>query len=303
MGVSVKWKLFDALFKYRHVRMYAPDKWMVSWQFHHSLGYDIDWKNPKTFNEKLNWLKVYGREPLYTQLVDKVAVKDYVANKIGEQYIIPTLAVYHSVDEIDIEKLPNRFVLKCNHDSGSVVICKDKKTFNLQAAKEKLDKCLRRDYYLVCREWPYKNVRRCVFAEQYMEDQTFDDLADYKFICINGKPEIMYITVKADDVWENFYDMDFQPINFSHGRKLYSRKPISEPEQFELMKEVTQVLAEDVPNVRIDFYVIKGKLYFSEYTFYDWAGYAKIQPESWDMKLGDLMILPQQRCFGKRIIP
>lgn len=281
-------------FKYKHVRMLMPDKMAIQLQWMQKFGTKLDLRHPKTFNEKLQWLKLYDRNPLYTTLVDKYRVKQWVADKIGEQYVIPTLAVYQSVDEIDLDKLPNQFVLKCNHDSGSVVICRDKANFDLEAAKVKLQKGLSRNFYLQSREWPYKNVKRCIIAEKYIEDNTFDDLVNYKFICINGKPEIMYITVKNDDIWENFYDMDFKQIDFTHGRRKY-KEPIEKPQMFEKMKRIASQLAEDVPNVRVDFYLIENNLYFSEYTFYDWGGFAKIQPQKWDDYLGNILQLVENK--------
>lgn len=277
-------------FVFKHFPNIMPDKWYLQVMWLNNMGYKIDLKHPKTYNEKLQWLKLYDRNSLYTTLVDKYRVKQWVADKIGEEYVIPTLAVYQSVDEIDLNKLPNQFVLKCNHDSGSFVICRDKKHFDLEAAKRKLDKGFKTNFYKIAREWPYKNVKRCIIAEQYLEDKTFGDLVNYKFICINGKPEIMYITVKNDDIWENFYDMDFKQIDFTHGRHVY-KHPIEKPQMFEKMKHVASQLAADVPNVRIDFYVVENKLYFSEYTFYDWGGFAQIQPNKWDEQLGNIMQL------------
>ena len=161
----------------------SPDKWFLQVKFYKCMGNKLDLKHPRTFNEKLQWLKLYDRNPLYTTLVDKYRVKQYVAEKIGEEYIVPTLAVYQSVDDIELDKLPSQFVLKCNHDSGSVVICQDKNRFDLASAKEKLKKALNYNYYLDSREWPYKKIQRCIILEPYLEDNTFHELRDYKFFC------------------------------------------------------------------------------------------------------------------------
>lgn len=264
------------------------DRWFINVKWLMCMGYKLDLSNPKTFNEKLQWLKLYDRNPLYTVLVDKYRAKQYVAEKIGDKYVVPTFAVYSSVDEIDIDSLPNQFVLKCNHDSGSFIICKNKNEFDIDSAKKTLNKCLNHNFYKDSREWPYKDVKRCILAEQYLEDNTFEDLVNYKFICINGTPVIMYITVKTDDIWENFYDMNFRPIEFSHGYRRYE-KDIIKPSLFDELKMVAQTLAKDLSVVRVDFYIINNKIFFSEYTFYDWGGFAPIQPFQWDIKLGEMI--------------
>jgi hypothetical protein len=183
------------------------DKYYLSVLWKMIMGYELDWEHPKTFNEKLQWLKLHDRNPLYTTLVDKYRVKQWVADKIGEQYVIPTLAVYNSVDEIDLDKLPNQFVLKCNHDSGSVVICRDKTSFDLEAAKTKLGNALKNNFYWEAREWPYKNVKRCVFAEQFMKDATMDDGSpDSQVMLSEGLPKVI--------------DTDFALFEW-HKQKLY----------------------------------------------------------------------------------
>lgn len=183
------------------------DKYYLSVLWKMIMGYELDWEHPKTFNEKLQWLKLHDRNPLYTTLVDKYRVKQWVADKIGEQYVIPTLAVYNSVDEIDLDKLPNQFVLKCNHDSGSVVICRDKTSFDLEAAKTKLGNALKNNFYWEAREWPYKNVKRCVFAEQFMKDATMDDGSpDSQVMLFEGLPKVI--------------DTDFSLFEW-HKQKLY----------------------------------------------------------------------------------
>lgn len=254
------------------------------------MGYKLDLRNPKTFNEKLQWLKLYNHNPLYTTLVDKLRVKDWVAEKIGEEYVISTLAVWESADEIDISQLPDQFVLKCNHDSGSVVICKDKSTFDLNAAKEKLGNALKHNFYLEAREWAYKNVKPCIFAETYIQDTVYDDLITYKFLCFNGRPELMYVTVKNENIWENYYDMDFRllDLNRKYHNNTYS---VARPKCFEQMKIVAEKLSKDIVHVRIDLYEVDGQIYFSEYTFYDWGGLFDFNSEEWNNHLGELIIV------------
>lgn len=270
------------------------DKYYLSVLWKMLMGYPMDWNHPQTFNEKLQWLKLHDRNPLYTTLVDKYRVKQWVADKIGDQHVIPTLAVYQSVDEIDLDQLPNRFVLKCNHDSGSVVICRDKLSFNLETAKRKLDEALKRNFYWEAREWAYKNVKPLVFAEQYMEDASLPDSKDlltYKFLCFGGIPCLMYVTVKGDAVWENYYDMDFNPLDIQ--RDFPKNLEMNQkPTCFETMKELASTLSKDIKHVRIDLYEVSGEVYFSEYTFYDWGGLMKFKPEEWNLKLGEKIQLP-----------
>lgn len=294
---------------FRKVKRYAKDpyyalgydlikkhpKWMsdkyyikVLWRI--LMGYNLDLKNPRTFNEKLQWLKLYDHNPLYSTLVDKYRVKQFITDRIGAEFVIPTLAVYKSVDEIDLNTLPDQFVLKCNHDSGSVVICRDKATFDLEKAKLKLNAGLQRNFYWDAREWAYKHVKPLLFAEEYMEDAANKDLLTYKFMCFNGEPAIMYVTVKNDDIWENYYDLDFNPLNISRGFH-QSYTSIKKPESFEMMKQVARKLSEGLPHIRLDLYEVNGQVYFSEYTFYDWAGLAKFEPSKWDEELGDKVAL------------
>ena len=255
------------------------------------MGYELDLKNPKTFNEKLQWLKLYDRNPLYTILVDKYRVKQWVADKIGEEYVIPTLAVWDNAEDIDISILPEQFVLKCNHDSGSVVICKDKKTFDLNAAKDKLGKALKHNFYLDGREWPYKNVRRCIFAEKYLNDGVNDDLIDYKFMMFNGQCKCLFTCVERQSdsgLKVNFYTPNWQLLPFTREYP-NSIKNIEQPTSFKNMLDLAQKLAFHINNnfVRIDLYETNGCYYFSEFTFYPGCGFEVFQPFEWDCELGD----------------
>ena len=278
------------------------DKFYLSVLWKIEMGYKLDWKHPQTFNEKLQWLKLHDHNPLYPTLVDKYRVKQWVADKIGEQHVVPTLAVYNSVEEIDLNKLPDQFVLKCNHDSGSVVICRDKSTFDLAAAKKKLGTALQHNFYWDAREWAYKKVKRVVFAEQYMEDSSTGgshndvgsnvgkDLLTYKFMCFDGNPFLMYVTVKNDNVWENYYDMDFNPLDI---RRIFPKSdyPIAKPRSFEKMKQVAGTLSKGLKHIRLDLYEVNGEVYFSEYTFYDWGGLFDFHPHEYDIELGKMLQL------------
>lgn len=267
------------------------DRYAIEQQWKKCMDYPLNLDNPKTFNEKLQWLKLHDHNPLYHTLVDKFEVKDWVAERIGEEYVPQIYALYNSVEEIDFDALPNSFVLKCTHNSGSFVICKDKATFNRAEALQILQKGMAiKNYYYASREWAYKGVKPRIIAEELLEDDTFEDLVNYKFLCFNGEPKVMYITVKTDDVWENFYDMDFKPLNINHGFRKY-RGDIKKPVAFEQMKEIARKLCQGIPHVRVDLYQIKGQLKFSELTFYDWGGFQMFEPKSWDDQIGSWLQL------------
>ena len=280
------------------LKNFIPDYIYLCYKYYCTFGKKINLKNPQTFNEKLQWLKLYNRKPLYTILVDKYAVKEYVANKIGKEYIIPTLGIYNSVKEIDFDKLPNQFVLKATHDSNSTIICKDKNIFNKQEAKEKLNKTLKNNFYYIGREYPYKNVPRRIIAEQYMKDNKTKELRDYKFFCFNGKP--IYCQVISDRTTNeciDFFDMNWNHQPFTGLVKNFpncSTKP-QKPNSFEQMKNACKILSKDIPFIRADFYEINNKMYFGELTFYPANGFGKFYPEEWNTKIGNLLILPPKK--------
>lgn len=279
---------------------FLSDKHFLKIKYRAELGKKLNLKHPKGFNEKLQWLKLYDRKPEYTVMVDKYAVKKYVADKIGEEYIIPTLGVWSSFDEIDFNKLPNQFVLKCTHDSGGLVICKDKALLNKKAAKEKLEKSLNKNYYLAGREWPYKDVPRKIIAEKFMEDSESEDLKDYKLMCFDGKVNCSFVCserFEKDGLKVTFFDNDWNVLPFErHYPK--SSKPIAKPENFEKMIQFAEKLSEKIPFVRTDFYEINGKLYFGELTFFPGSGYEEFIPESADYELGKWIKLPLKSGGG-----
>lgn len=267
-----------------------PVRLYLSLRLFFTCGTWMNWKHPKTFNEKLQWLKVYNRNPEYTKLVDKYAVKKYVASVIGEEYIIPTLGVWNTFDEIDFDILPNQFVLKCTHDSGGLVICKNKNKFDIEEAREKIERSLKVNYYNWSKEWPYKNVPPRIIAEKYMEDESGYELKDYKFFCFDGEPKALFIAadrgVEREETKFNFYDTDFNLLPFTNGHPNSSR-PIAKPESFEQMKELAAKLSKGMPHVRIDFYDIYGQIYFGEITFFHWSGFTPFVPKEWDYKFGE----------------
>lgn len=266
-----------------------PDKIYLRCLFRLRVGYKLNLKNPTSFNEKLQWLKIYNRHNLQTKMVDKAEVKKYVAELIGEEYIIPTIAVYDTPDQIDFESLPNQFVLKCTHDSGGVVVCKDKSTLNKDEVRAKFGRWLKTNYFYQNREWPYKNVKPRIIAEQYMEDESGYELKDYKWFCFNGEPKVLFIA--ADRGMENeetkfdFYDMDFNHLPFTNGHPNASKLP-RKPKGFDQMKELAAKLSVGEPHVRVDFYDINGCVYFGELTFYHWSGMVPFEPQEWDYIFG-----------------
>ncbi len=273
-----------------------PDEEYLKRMFRSKMGYELDLEDPKTFNEKMQWLKLHDRNVEYTTLVDKAAVKDVVAGKIGEQYIIPTIGIFDRVEDIDFDALPDQFVLKCTHDSHGLVICRDKKTLDVEAAKKKLNRCLHTNYYYHFREWPYKNVKPRIIAEQYMEDESDSELKDYKFFCFDGVPKIMFIASDRQtagvETKFDFFDMDFEHLPFVNGHP-NSSKELKKPASFDEMKALASQLSEGMPFVRIDFYDIGGKPYFGEITFYHWSGFQPFDPPQWDETLGSWIHLPK----------
>lgn len=272
-----------------------PDELFLKIKFRLCLGYRLDLKNPRTFNEKLQWLKLNDKRPIYTKMVDKIEAKKYVAGLIGDDYIIPTIGEYDSPDDIPWNKLPDRFVLKCTHDSGGIVICKDKSKFEKRQAISKLKKAHNRTYYYQNREWPYKNVPHRIICEQYMVDESGYELKDYKFFCFDGEVKALFIATDRGNEKEqtkfDFFDADFNHLPILNGHP-NATKPISKPENFELMKDLASKLSKGHCHLRVDFYNIKGKVYFGELTFFHWSGFVPFVPEEWDYKLGSYIHLP-----------
>ena len=274
-----------------------PDKTYLKYMYKAHFGKKLNLKVPKTFNEKLNWLKLYDRKPEYCSFVDKYEVKKYIAETLGEEYIIPTLGIYDHFDEIDFDTLPEQFVLKCTHDSGSVVICRDKSSFDKEQAKEKLMKKFESNLYWHGREWPYKDLKPRIIAEKYMEEKGSDDLIDYKFYCFNGEPKFLYVSVglsNHETARIGFVSLDWEIMEMKRtdfkGLIELPKKPVT----FDKMVEFSRILAKDIPFLRADFYEINGKLYFGEMTFYPGAGFTKLEPEEWDLKLGEWIELPEK---------
>ncbi len=253
----------------------------------------LDLKHPKTFNEKLQWLKLHNRNIDYVRMVDKFEVKKYVADKIGEEYIIPTLGVWERVEDIAWNALPKQFVLKCTHDSGSVCVCKDVGIFDKISAEKKLAKGLKRNLFYWGREWPYKYVKPRIIAEKYL-DGGCDDLVDYKLMCFNGKVICSFVCSErftSDRLKVTFFDREWNVMPFTRQYPI-SSKPIPCPSSYHKMLEMAEALAIGIPFVRIDFYEVKGHPYFGEMTFFPGDGLERFDPEEWDYRLGEWITLP-----------
>ena len=261
------------------------------------MGKKANLRNPRTFSEKLQWLKLYDRNPEYTTMVDKYEAKEYVAEKLGDEYIIPTLGVWNKFENIDFDSLPEQFVLKCTHDSGGIVICKNRDDFDMESARKKINKSLKTEYYWTTREWPYKKVRPRIIAEQYMEDAKTEELRDYKFFCFNGEVKALFVATerqkKGEEVKFDFFDADFNHLDIRQGHPNASVLP-EKPETFEKMKELAAVLSKGIPQIRVDFYEVNGKIYFGELTFSHFAGMVPFEPEEWDRTFGDWIKLPSK---------
>ena len=273
--------------------IYMEDTAFLKLQYKNIIGKKLNLNNPQTFNEKLQWLKLNDRKDIYTTMVDKYEVKKYVSDVIGEKYIIPTLRIYNSFDEIDFEKLPNKFVVKCTHDSGSTIICKDKKKFDIKKAKKKINKALKYNYYYAGREWPYKNVKPRIIIEEYIEAQELKDLRDYKFFCFNGKVNLFKVDFNRFlEHRANYYDKSLKLLEF--GEEVCPpdfEKKIEIPKDIMKMMLLAEKLANGTKFVRIDFYYTNKKIYFGEMTFYPASGFGKFIPDSWDERLGEMINL------------
>jgi len=285
------------LFNNEFIARLFPDRMYLKIKFRLAMGKKLELKNPKTFNEKVQWLKLYDRKPEYTKMVDKYEVRKYIAETIGEEYLIPLLGVWDNPDEIDFNSLPNQFVLKCTHNSGlGMYICKDKSKLDIEKVKSDLKKGLRQNYYLSGREWPYKNVKPRIIAEKFMknsfESKTEGGLIDYKFYCFNGKPEYAYVSQNLDDYAKakiSYVTLDWEQAPFKRNDyKSFEELP-QRPKNFNKMLELAKVLSNKIPFLRVDFYEIDEKVYFGELTFFPGSGFTELFPEQWDYKLGKMI--------------
>lgn len=278
-----------------------PDKYYLKKWYKFNTGKELDLENPQTFSEKLQWLKMYNlrnKNPLYTLMVDKYGVKNYVSEKLGKEYVIPVVGgPWEHFSDINFDELPEQFVLKVTHDSGGTVICRDKSAFDRNKARNKLEYSLKHNYFYYGREWQYKNVKPMIFAEKYMEDKDSIELRDYKFYCFNGQPKFLYISQGLEDhstARINFVDLSWNKTVFQRTDYVEFDVLPEKPKHFEKMIEFSERLAGDIPFVRIDFYEINNELYFGEITFFPGGGMVELKPPEWDKILGDYIELPDK---------
>lgn len=279
---------------------FLSDKAYLNIVYRACFGKPINWENPQTYNEKLQWLKLYDRNPLYTTLVDKYEVKKYVAERIGEEHVIPTLGIWERFDDIDFDALPNQFVLKCTHDSGGLVIVKDKTQFDIEAARKKIEASLKVNYYWKSREWPYKNVKPRIIAEQYMTDGN-GGLSDYKVHTFNGVPRIVLTCrnrFSEAGMTEDFFTEKWEHLDLHRPFANKGNGDVKQPEQLSKMLSIAEDLSKGIAFLRTDFYLAGGKVYVGELTFFPASGMKGFIPEDWDKKMGDWLILPIPELGG-----
>lgn len=283
---------------YRTAKFYKSDEKFLKKLFRVRMGEELNIENPQTFSEKLQWLKIYNRHDLQTKMVDKVEAKKYVAELIGEEYIIPTLAVYDTPDQIDFESLPNQFVLKCTHDSGGVVVCKDKSTLNKDEVRAKFGKWLKTNYFYQNREWPYKNVKPRIIAEEYISNTGCDDLPDYKIFCFNGTPRYCQVIAgRGTDVTTiDWYNNEWEHQPFHEPRNYpFSKTAHDKPARYDEMMNLACKLSNNQPFLRVDFYEVNNAIKFGELTFFPTSGMGGFAPEEWDYTFGSLIKLPYNK--------
>lgn len=272
------------------------DRTFIKWEYFSGMRKFPNLEKPVTFNEKLQWLKLNDIHPEYSRIVDKAEAKEYVKEVLGEgaeQYIIPTLGVWNSFDEIDFDKLPNQFVLKTTHDSGGVAVIKDKSTMNMKEVRAKIERSLRNNFFYEHREYPYKGIKPRIIAEKFMVDESGTELKDYKFFCFDGEPKMLFIaTDRPFDTRFDFFDTNFNHLPFKQGHPL-AAKEIKKPAGFDKMLDLSRKLSKGFPHVRVDLYDINGHIYFGELTFFHFSGNVPFEPEEWDYKVGEWLKLPK----------
>ena len=276
----------------KYALRFLPDRAFIQLYYFARFRRLCNFENPKTYNEKLQWLKLNDRNPLYTKLVDKHEAKVWVAERIGFEHVVPTLGVWDSFDDIDFNVLPKRFVLKCTHDSEGVVVVSDRSQFDLEAARAKIEAALKCNFYYIGREWPYLHVEPRIIAEAYMEDSRYGELRDYKFFCFDGEPKAMFVASGrgAGQTKFDYFDTCFNRLDIKQHYP-NSEREVEGPETLDQMMDAARELSQGIPHVRIDFYEVDGKMYFGECTFYHFSGFMPFEPETWDDVFGSWLSL------------
>lgn len=273
-----------------------PDEIYLRWLFRLKMGYELNLKTPRTYNEKLQWLKLNDIHPEYAKLVDKIDAKNFAEQKIGAKYIIPTIGTWDNVNDIEWENLPEKFVIKCTNDSGGIVVCKDKSRLDINRAKAKLEDGWRKNYYQRNKEYPYRDLKPRIIAEEYMEDESGFELKDYKIFCFDGEPRFLFVATgrQEQDTRFDFFDLEWNHLPVLNGHP-NADHPIDKPKNFPEMLEVARKLSANIPHVRVDLYNVNGNIYFGEMTFFHWSGMTPFEPEEWDYKFGEYLKLPQNK--------
>lgn len=269
-----------------------PDGLYLRIAYRMVTGKSLHLNPPITYNEKLQWLKLNNRKDEYTSMVDKYEVRKFIEERVGDGYLIPTLGVWDRPEDIDFDSLPDEFVLKCTHDCGGLIICRDKTKLDCEAAKKKLSKCLKHNFYYQGREWPYKNVKPRIYAEKYMSDPNEEQLSDYKVFCFNGVPKIIQVDYdRYTGHKRQFFDTEWNRMDVSFHFPSDTKKRIAKPSVLEEMLELAKKLSLGFPHLRTDFYIIGNKLYVGEMTFFHGTGFGRWWPESFDAEMGSWLDL------------
>lgn len=272
-----------------------PDTAYLKYMYKKVTGKKLNLEHPRSFNEKLQWLKLYDRNPAYTRMVDKYEVRQYVKETIGEEYLIPMVGgPWTQFEAIDFAQLPEQFVLKCTHDSGSVAICRDKGEFDTASVRKKFNRALKGNFFYGGREWPYKNVQPRIIAEQYITGAAGEEIVDYKLHCFQG--EMKFVLVCADRTGEEkkvFYDSNWNKLPFKRPG-MSSDIEIPKPQLLDEMIQIARIFSKGIPFLRVDLYEISRKIYFGELTFFPAGGFEAFEPEEWDEKIGEWLVLPQR---------
>ena len=276
---------------------WVPDSLYLKVLYRVIMGRKLNLKNPKEYNEKLQWLKLNDRKPEYSTMVDKYEVRGYIGDLLGDKYLIPCLGIYDSVDDIDIDALPDKFVLKCTHDSGSVEICKDKSSFDIEGARHRLSQAMKRNYYATYREWPYKYVKPRIIAEGYLEGDG-GDLKDYKVMCFNGEAKIIEVHenrfVEGKVHTQTFYDREWNIVPLTQIETVTVDRPGERPRQLDEILRLSELIAKNMYHARIDWYIEGDKIYFGEITFFDGSGFESFSTPEMERMLGDMINLPEK---------